>query len=128
MEALKEWYAFEVHWCGVCLSHPGRMVLNIIFPLHPEEIKVHANQRMLVDIAFRSNRDIEIHSFDPMAMAFFDLHHFKICVFRWATFVGVRPISMIGGYLPQRGYDLQHDFKAWLFDAVEIEETVTAIS
>ena len=104
------------------------MVVVIIFPLHPEEIKEHANQRMLVDIAFRSSRDIEIHCFDPMAMVFFDLHHFMQCVFHWAAFVGVRPISMIGGYLPRRGYDLEHDFEAWLLDAFEDEETVSAIS
>ena len=101
--------------------------MDIIFPLHTDEIRAHANRGMLVDIAFRSSHDVEIHCFDPMDLEFFNLHHFMQCIFNWATFAGFRPISMIGGYM-DRGYDLDDDFQAWILDNFEIDETVTATS
>ena len=100
---------------------------DIIFPLLPEEIMVHANRQLLVDIAFRCNHDVEIYCFDPAAMVSFDWHFFLQCVFRWATHFGIRPISMIGDRVPRRGYDLEQDFRAWLLD-LDNEERVSALS
>ena len=99
---------------------------RIIFPLHDEEILAHANRELLVDIAFRSNHDVEIYCFDATGMVSFDWHCFLQCLFRWATHCGMRPISMIGNHLAPFGYDLRQDFRDWLFH-IENEETVTAL-
>ena len=100
---------------------------DILFPLHSDEITAHASQHLLVDIAFRCKDGIEVYCFDPTAMVPFDWHSFMQCVFRWATFCGVLPISMIGGHLPRTGYDLEEEFQMWLLD-VKNDAKVTAFS
>ena len=100
---------------------------DFIFPLHSEEVAAHANEHLLVDIAFECKNDIEVHCFDPTAMISFDWHFFMQCVFRWASHCGIRPISMIGGRLPRQGFDLKEHFRVWVLN-LESDEQVTAFS
>ena len=79
------------------------------------------------DIAFRCNHDVEVYCFDPAAIVSFDWHCFIQCVFRWATHLGIRPISMIGRHLLPTGYDLRQDFRDWLLH-LENGERVIALS
>ena len=100
---------------------------DIVFPFCLHEFMAHVNRQVLVLIAFRCNDGVEFYCFDPSATVSFDWHCFMQGVFRWATSFGIRPISMIGCLLPRRGYDLEQDFQAWLFDS-NIVEGVTALS
>ena len=100
-------------------------VADIIFPLDREEIRTHANRQVLVDIAFWGRHDVRIFCFDPVAMVPLDWSHFLQCVFRWATYFGLRPISMIG-HIHDVGYDLGEEYQDW-FLRPEKAETVTAL-
>ena len=104
---------------------------EIVFPLHDQQILAHDNRHLLVDVAFWSNHDVEIYSFDPTAMVSFDWDCFVQCLFRWATHCGIQPVSMIGIHLAPSGYDLRHDFQNWLLhienEDTENEESLTAL-
>ena len=99
---------------------------DIIFPLDREEIRTHANRQVLVDIAFWGRHDVRVFCFDPAAMVPLDWSHFLQCVFRWATYFGLRPISMIGAYTRRGGYDLGEEYQDW-FLRPENAERVTAL-
>ena len=98
---------------------------DIIFPLDREEIRTHANRQVLVEIAFWGRHDVRVFCFDPAAMVPLDWSHFLQCVFRWATYFGLRPISMIG-HIHDVGYDLGEEYQDW-FLRLEKAETVTAL-
>ena len=99
---------------------------DIIFPLDREEIRTHANRQVLVEIAFWGRHAVHVFCFDPAAMVPLDWSHFLQCVFRWATYSGLRPISMIGAYTSRGGYDLREEYEAW-FLRPENAEGVTAL-
>ena len=98
---------------------------DIIFPLDREEFRTHANRQVLVEIAFWGRHDVHVFCFDPAAMVPLDWSHFLQCVFRWATYFGLRPISMIG-HIHDVGYDLGEEYQDW-FLRPEKAETVTAL-
>ena len=98
---------------------------DIIFPLDRKEIRTHANRQVLVDIAFWGRHDVRVFCFHPVAMVPLDWSHFLQCVFRWATYFGLRPISMIG-HIHDVGYDLGEEYQDW-FLRPEKAETVTAL-